>query len=91
MLKILKIERLLWKIKGKQHLPVSVTQNWDNWKTAMWVLEGMCSSLILDKQGLEETPVIGTEGEKQDITSQAVADGQHNRREGLQIGKERKM
>lgn len=57
----------------------------------MWVLEGTCSSLVLDKQGLEETPVIETEGEKQDITSQAVADGQHSRREGFQIGKERKM
>lgn len=57
----------------------------------MWVLEGTCSSLVLDKQRLEETPVIETEGEKQDITSQAVADGQHSRREGLQIGKERKM
>ena len=57
----------------------------------MWVPEGMCSSLVLDKQGLDETPVIKTKCEKQDITSQAVADGQHSRGKGLQIGKERKM
>lgn len=49
----------------------------------MWVPEGTGSSLVLDKKKwLEETPVTDTEGEKQHITFQAVADGQPGRGEG---------